>query len=973
MGAEVIGSAAFEVRAIDKTKEDMGALQRDLEARLRAIERRYGVAGTSAARGFNVGQKQIVEESKRVESELKGSSDRIAASLRRVAGIIAAGFSAREVSQMADTYKRFSNQLRVAGVEGAALGQVQDALYASAQRNGVQLESLSTLYGRAAQAASSLGASQEDLLKFTDGVTDALRIQGGDPAAASGALLQLSQALQSGIVRAEEFNSVNEGAFPILQTVAAGSEKYAGSVGKLRAAVVDGKVTSEEFFRAFLNGSQMLEERASKAALTTAQGFTALQNALTVYIGESDQALGASALLGSAIGKMADNIDVLIPALAVVATGLGVGMVTRAIASQVAINGVTGSLVAMRGAALAAFGGPVGLAITAITVALGAFAIEGANAAAAARRLEGAMETASQAVAKADAYAGNAASNVKDLGGEATTAGGKVKAFAGEVGAAAEKLWELARAKKAAALAEIAGERTALSTSLAADIARTPEERRKNPFGRRATRKDEWNAGVNFITGEVANWWTRGQSDQERSERVASGWSRLGELDAAERRLQNLKLEDFVDEVRADGANRDVATPKPDKGTDGQSAEDLAKERLERERRAADGQAAADAQVLRARLSLATGTEERRDLELQLLDAEQASMKRERERAVADKALTQAEADVLGATQDRVIGLQKQAVNRAASLDAEERRVRAEEQLANLTVDLLAMQSGVAKTAAERRALELQLLEITQEMARKQLERAIADGHVDDPAGARRLLANLHSAQTAAARDATAGPLEKWMAQGPQTAAQMNEAFERVAVDGLDALNAGLVDAMTGARDLADVFSSVAKSIISDLASIAIRRNITEPLAAALFGSGGGISSGGGAKAAAQAAKGLAGGGGDWMSKLFAIGKGFFGFAEGRIGGDGKISGPGGPRDDLILAMLGQTPIRVSPDESIINAKATKRYWPWLKAMNDGSFEQKFRQDLDGFANGLVAGTCEMPGRKEMCWLEATQ
>lgn len=970
MTAEIIGSAGIEIRAIDRTDQDTARIQRELDARLRAIERRYGMAGATAARGFNAGQRQMVDESKRVETEMKGSADRIAASLRRVAGIIAAGFSAREVVQMSDTYKRFSNQLRVAGVEGAALNQVQEALYASAQRNGVQIEALSTLYGRAAQAASSLGASQEDLLKFTDGVTNALRIQGGDPAAASGALLQLSQALQSGTVRAEEFNSVNEGAFPILQAVAAGSERFAGSVGKLRAAVVDGKVSSEEFFRAFLNGSQTLEERASKAALTTAQGFTALQNALTRYIGESDQALGASALLGSAIGKVADNIDTLIPALAVVGTGLGVGMVTRAAAAQLAVNGVTGSLVAMRGAALAAFGGPVGLAITAVTVALGAFAIEGANAAAAAKRLEGAMNTASQAVAKADAYANSAASHVKDLGGEATTASGKVKAFAGEVGAAAGKLWELARAKKAAALAEIAGERASLSTSLSAEIARTPEQRRQNPFGRRATRQDEWNAGVNFITGEVTNWWTGGRSDRERAGRITEGRGRLAELDAAERRLQNLKLEDFVDEVRADSANRVVATPKPDKETEGKSAEDLAKERLERERRAADSQSAADAQVLRARLALATSIEERRDLELKLLDAEQASMKRERDRAVTDGELTQAKADILGATQDQFIDLQRQAVNRTASLDADERRIRAEEQIANLTVDILAMQSGMARTAAERRSLELRILEVTQEIARKQLEQAISEGKVQDPESARRLLNELHTVQTKAARDATAGPLEQWLKEGPQSAAQMNEALERISADGLDALNAGIVDAITGAKDLGAVFSSVAKGIISDLASIAVRRSITEPLAALLFG-GGSSGGDGGAKAAAQAAKGVASSG--WLTKAISFGRSLFGFADGRVGSDGKISGPGGPRDDLILAMLGQTPIRVSPDESIINAKATKRYAPWLRAMNDGSFEQKFRPALDGFANGLVAGTCEMPGRKEMCWPGATQ
>jgi len=69
-------------------------------------------------------------------------------------------------------------------------------------------------------------------------------------------------------------------------------------------------------------------------------------------------------------------------------------------------------------------------------------------------------------------------------------------------------------------------------------------------------------------------------------------------------------------------------------------------------------------------------------------------------------------------------------VNRTASLDADERRIRAEEQIANLTVDILAMQSGMARTAAERRSLELRILEVTQEIARKQLEQAISEGKV---------------------------------------------------------------------------------------------------------------------------------------------------------------------------------------------------------------------------------------------------
>ena len=81
-----------------------------------------------------------------------------------------------------------------------------------------------TLYGRASQSAGELGASQKDLLKFTDNIAVALRVSGQSASESAGALLQLSQALGDGKVQAEEYNSLLDGGRPILQAVAAGSE-----------------------------------------------------------------------------------------------------------------------------------------------------------------------------------------------------------------------------------------------------------------------------------------------------------------------------------------------------------------------------------------------------------------------------------------------------------------------------------------------------------------------------------------------------------------------------------------------------------------------------------------------------------------------------------------------------------------------------------------------------------------------------
>lgn len=85
-------------------------------------------------------------------------------------------------------------------------------------------------------------------------------------------------------------------------------------------------------------------------------------------------------------------------------------------------------------------------------------------------------------------------------------------------------------------------------------------------------------------------------------------------------------------------------------------------------------------------------------------------------------------------------------------------------------------------------------------------------------------------------------------------------------------------------------FKSLADSIISGLAKIAIQRAIIGPLASA------------------------------------------FGFSDGGIvhaAAGGLISGPGGPRDDLI-------PARLSDGEFVVNANATKRFQPLLEAINSG-------------------------------------
>nr|WP_246434338.1 tape measure protein [Shinella fusca] len=226
----------------------------------------------------------------------------------RLAGAFAAAASARAAVQLIDAATKIENSLKVTGLAGEDLAKVYDQLFTAAQKNAAPIESLTTLYSKLALTQKELGVTNQELIGFTDKVALALRVGGTDAQAASGALLQLSQALGGGVVRAEEFNSILEGAPTIMQATAAGLKEASGSVAQLRKLVVDGKVSSEAFFRAFEAGSVILDKQVAGAEMTVSQQFVRLQNVLIDTAGKIDEATGASGRMGKSIETLAGVI-----------------------------------------------------------------------------------------------------------------------------------------------------------------------------------------------------------------------------------------------------------------------------------------------------------------------------------------------------------------------------------------------------------------------------------------------------------------------------------------------------------------------------------------------------------------------------------------------------------------------------------------------------------------------------------------
>lgn len=392
---------------------DLETLVVQLSADFKSFERSMARANGITNRQFNAIEKRARQMNKNLDAIFARSFSGLVAPL----GGIGAALGTREILRYADAWTSAKNSLAVAGVVGDEQKKVLDQLYQSAQANAAPITALTDLYGKAAQASDNLGASQADMLKFSDGVAVALRVAGTSASQASGALTQLGQLLGQARVQAEEFNSVNEGARPILIAVANGLDAAGGSVSKLKQLVTDGKVSGQQFFQAFLKGLPTIQAMAANATQTIEQGITKVNNAFTKYIGETDESLGASQRLVQALNSLADNFDHTADMVLKVAGIIAGALVGRSIVGMVRSLGLATSALwtfvgALRaassaGALLTALGGigavagPVGLVVGgAVVTALTLFASSASSATDGAQTYAAALKAVKDAAEK---------------------------------------------------------------------------------------------------------------------------------------------------------------------------------------------------------------------------------------------------------------------------------------------------------------------------------------------------------------------------------------------------------------------------------------------------------------------------------------------------------------------------------------------------------------------------------------------
>lgn len=250
---------------------------------------------------------RFAQAGKRAETGAK-SVERSAATAARAATLlrnafagISVGLIVREYIRLSDQFSTLNARLRLVAGSADEYRRAQSALFDIANRTRTDLQSTVELFGSLARSTEALGVSQEDVLKVTETINQALQVSGANAQSAAAALVQLGQGFASGTLRGEELNSVLEQAPRLAQAIADG---LGVPLGKLRELGQQGKLTAQEVFRALQGSAARIAQEYARLPLTVGGATTQVRNSVLELIGAFDQASGASGGLASLISDL---------------------------------------------------------------------------------------------------------------------------------------------------------------------------------------------------------------------------------------------------------------------------------------------------------------------------------------------------------------------------------------------------------------------------------------------------------------------------------------------------------------------------------------------------------------------------------------------------------------------------------------------------------------------------------------------
>lgn len=239
----------------------------------------------------------------RLEEEinrLNSNSGRVGSSFNGWAMNLTGVFSALQMIQMvmheivgllkkADEYTNANARLMLINDGLRTQAAMQQQILDLANASYSSYSATATLVARMGRTSYFKG-DNDSAMRFADIVNKSLSISGAGVAESSSVLLQLSQAMSSGVLRGEEFNAVMENGSRLAEALAT---QLQVDIGTLRRMAMEGQLTADVVAGAIMQSGEMIDAEFNRMPVTFGQAMTVIDNEIGRWLGEMAKAEGA--------------------------------------------------------------------------------------------------------------------------------------------------------------------------------------------------------------------------------------------------------------------------------------------------------------------------------------------------------------------------------------------------------------------------------------------------------------------------------------------------------------------------------------------------------------------------------------------------------------------------------------------------------------------------------------------------------
>ncbi len=193
------------------------------------------------------------------------------------------------IVEASDRMQKLDGKLRNVTNGDAHRGRVKEQLYDVANNSRASIEDAGDLFYTISRAREQTGLNEQENFDLTETVGKALTVGGASTQEKSATILQLSQALGSGVLQGDELRSLNENASGLMTEIA---KYFNTTVGGLRQMGKDGELTSEQVAKAILASKKAIDEQFANMPMKMGDAKTKIGNILKKMLLDFEGATG---------------------------------------------------------------------------------------------------------------------------------------------------------------------------------------------------------------------------------------------------------------------------------------------------------------------------------------------------------------------------------------------------------------------------------------------------------------------------------------------------------------------------------------------------------------------------------------------------------------------------------------------------------------------------------------------------------